>query len=43
VRGEPFDPERHYSHNVMVKAVTQHMLEIGREDGEYRIQVLFDI
>lgn len=42
-RGERFDPERHRSYNVMVKAVTQHLLEIGREDGGYRVQVLFDI
>ncbi|MEX0785119.1 MAG: archease [Dehalococcoidia bacterium] len=41
--GERFDDERHRSHNVMVKAVTRHMLEIGREDAGYRVQVLFDI
>ena len=41
--GERFDPERHRPHNLMVKAVTQHLLEIGREDGGYRVQVLFDI
>lgn len=41
--GERFDPERHRSHNVMVKAVTRHLLEIGRENGCYRVQVLFDI
>ena len=41
--GERFDPERHRSHNVMVKAVTHHLLEIEREDGGYRVQVLFDI
>ena len=41
--GERFDPERHRTNNVMVKAVTHHMLEIGREDGGYRVQVLFDI
>ena len=41
--GEPFDAERHRSNNVAVKAVTQHLLEIGREDGGYRVQVLFDI
>ena len=43
VWGERFDPERHRSHQVVVKAVTQHLLEIGREDGGYRVQVLFDI
>lgn len=41
--GERFDAERHRTHNVMVKAVTQHMLEIGRENGGFRLQVLFDI
>jgi len=41
--GEPFDERRHVTHNVMVKAVTRHMLEIGREGGGYRVQVLFDI
>ncbi len=41
--GERFDPERHRSYNVMVKAVTQYMLEIAQEDGGYRVQVLFDI
>jgi SHS2 domain-containing protein len=41
--GEPFDAERHRSHNVMVKAVTHHMLEISREEGGYRVQVLFDV
>lgn len=41
--GERFDAERHRTNNVMVKAVTHHMLEIEREDGGYRVQVLFDI
>lgn len=41
--GEPFDAERHRSHNVMVKAVTRHLLEITREDGAWRVQVLFDV
>ncbi len=41
--GERFDPERHHSQNVMVKAVTQYLLEIARENGGYRVQVLFDI
>ncbi len=43
VWGERFDPERHRSHNVVVKAVTHYLLEIGREDGGHRVQVLFDI
>ena len=41
--GERFDSERHRSNNVMVKAVTQHMLEIAPEEGGYRVQVLLDI
>ncbi len=41
--GERFDTERHRSYNVMVKAVTQHLLEIMREDRGYRIRVLFDV
>lgn len=41
--GERFDEERHRSNNVMVKAVTYHMMEIEQEDGGYRVQVLFDI
>jgi SHS2 domain-containing protein len=41
--GEPFDADRHRSHNVMVKAVTHHMLEIAREDAGFRVQVLFDV
>ncbi len=41
--GERFDAERHRTHNVVVKAVTRHLLEIGREDGGYRVQVLLDI
>ena len=41
--GERFDAARHRTHNVMVKAVTKHMLQISEDDGEYRVQVLFDI
>jgi len=41
--GERFDPERHRSYNVMVKAVTHHLLQLEREDDGYRVQVLFDI
>ena len=43
VWGERYDRERHRSHNVTVKAVTQYLLEIEREDSGYRVQVLFDI
>ena len=41
--GEPFDPERHRTHHAQVKAFTRHLLEIAREDGRWRVQVLFDI
>lgn len=41
--GERFDRERHRSENVVVKAVTRHLLEISRENAGYRVQVLFDI
>ena len=41
--GERFDPGRHRTNNVMVKAVTHYLLEIERENGGYRVQVLFDI
>ena len=41
--GERIDVERHSPH-FAVKAVTRHMLEVGRdESGEYRAQVLLDI
>ena len=43
VWGEQFDPERHRSHHVAVKAVTHYLLEIAQENGGYRVQVLFDI
>lgn len=43
VRGEPFDPERHYW-GEGIKAVTYHALEIERTDeGEWRVQIIFDI
>lgn len=42
VWGERYDAARHPSH-VAVKAVTRHLLEIAREDGGYRLRVLFDI
>jgi SHS2 domain-containing protein len=41
--GERFDPARHRSNNVMVKAVTRHLLDIERDDAGFRVQVLFDI
>ncbi len=40
--GERIDRDRHDLH-FGVKAVTRHMLEIGREDSGYRAKVLFDI
>ena len=41
--GERFDDARHRSHNVMVKAVTRHLLDVAQENGGWRVQVLFDI
>lgn len=40
--GERIDRERHELH-FGVKAVTRHLLELGKADGGYRAQVLFDI
>ena len=40
--GEPLDIERH-NPQLMIKAVTRHQLQVGREDGGYRIRVIFDI
>jgi SHS2 domain-containing protein len=40
--GERIDRDRHRLH-FGVKAVTRHMLEVRREDGGFRAQVLFDI
>ena len=40
--GEPLDPARH-APAAAVKAVTRHGLEISRENGAYRVRVLFDI
>jgi SHS2 domain-containing protein len=40
--GESIDPDRH-SLGVGIKAVTRHMLAIERDDGGYRVRVIFDI
>ena len=40
--GEPLDIERHKP-QLMIKAVTRHQLQVGREDSSYRIRVIFDI
>lgn len=40
--GEPFSPERHEP-SVGVKAVTRHMLQIERENGGYKVRVIFDV
>jgi SHS2 domain-containing protein len=40
--GEPLDPGRH-TPGAAVKAVTRHGLEIARENGGYRVRVLFDL
>lgn len=41
--GEVFDADRHRTNHAMVKAVTQHLLEIAPEGSGYRVRVLFDI
>ena len=41
-KGEPFKPGRH-EYRVEIKAVTYHMLEVEKEDGMWRVKVLFDI
>lgn len=40
--GEPLNPSRH-TVGAAVKAVTRHGLEIARENGGYRVRVLFDL
>ena len=40
--GSNIDPEKHVIANE-IKAVTYHMLEIGQEDDQYFVKVLFDI
>ena len=40
--GENIDPEKHVIANE-IKAVTYHMLEIGCQDQNYFVKVLFDI
>ena len=42
VRGEPFASERHET-RTEVKAVTYHLMEIGREEGRCSVQVIVDI
>jgi SHS2 domain-containing protein len=40
--GERMDPRRHDLH-MGIKGVTRHLLQVGREDGWWRAQVVFDI
>ena len=42
VRGERFDPARHVQGRE-VKAITRHLLSVGREDGGWAGQVIVDI
>lgn len=42
VTGEEFDPERHAG-NLLIKAATYHGLRFERQDGEWLLEVLFDI
>ncbi|RJQ43250.1 MAG: archease [Gaiellales bacterium] len=40
--GEPLDPGRHRL-DTDIKAVTYHMLRIGRVDGNWSAEVIFDV
>ena len=40
--GEKIDRERHELH-FGIKAVTRHMLEVGRKGDHYEATILFDI
>ncbi len=40
--GEPFDPARHRA-KVIVKGVTYHQIEVGRDGGRWRARVFLDI
>ena len=40
--GEQLDPERHGA-KTEIKAPTYHMLEVGRQDGGWSAQVIFDL
>jgi SHS2 domain-containing protein len=40
--GERINPQRHTVRG-QVKAVTRHQLEVAREEGSYRVRVLFDM
>lgn len=42
VTGEEFDPQRHAG-NLLIKAATYHGLRFERRDGEWLLEVLFDI
>ena len=41
-RGEKFDPNRH-PERTSVKAMTYHMMEIGKKNGEWFVQAVVDI
>lgn len=40
--GEEYDPERHES-RTLVKAMTYHLMEIGRESGCFKLRFVVDI
>jgi SHS2 domain-containing protein len=42
VSGEPFDPARHEAQRE-VKAVTHHGARVERDDGGYRVTIVFDV
>ncbi len=42
IKGEAFDPERHII-KTGVKAVTYHQIQVQKEDGGWRAQVIVDL
>jgi SHS2 domain-containing protein len=42
VAGEDFNPERHES-RLLIKAATYHRLKVEKKNGEWEIDVIFDI
>ncbi len=42
ISGEEFDPERHEG-NLLIKAATYHKLRIEEKNGQWEIDIIFDI
>jgi SHS2 domain-containing protein len=42
IAGEDFDPDRHES-RLLIKAATYHRLKVAKKNGEWEIDVIFDI